>query len=83
MTGRSIPLLAEIPTNKLPTELQVLGHYLWLVKQQSNNEYSPRNLALQAVQVVIAIWEKAYIPHSDQKNVLRHFFDRNNSVFKS
>ena len=86
MSRRSIvPLVIEIPGNKLPTEAQVLGHYLWLLKMRVGKTRSKgfgRELAREAVKAVIQIWRKAFIPHTDQRNALRLFFDRKNSVYK-
>ena len=78
----NVPLVIEIPEKKLPTELQVLGHYLWLLKQRIGKPRSSRDLAREAVKAVIKIWDKAFIPCADQRNALRLFFDRRNSVYK-
>ena len=78
----TVPLVIEIPQNKLPTELQVLGHYLWLLNQRVGKPRSSRDLAREAVKAVIKIWDKAFIPCVDQRNALRLFFDHRNSVYK-
>ena len=77
----SVPLVLKLPENKLPTELQVLGYYLWLKKQEIG-KYSPTKIALVTLRAVMEIWNKAYIPFSDEKNIMRLMYFRENSVIK-
>ena len=43
-----IPLVAELPQHQLPTELTVLGPYLWQLRQQTAQR-SPRTLTWKTV----------------------------------
>ena len=77
----NVPLVLELPQNRLPTELQALGHYLWL-KQQEAGKYSAQKLALATARAVIKIWNKAYIPCCAQRNIMRQLYFRHNSIIK-
>ena len=69
--------LDVIPKQRLPTELQVLGHYLYLLALETSNKDSvTMAVATQVVDTVIEIWNTAFIPHNKKKNVLRQFFSK-------
>ena len=69
----SIPLIEHLPKNRLPTEIQVLGHFLWLRTLQTDRS-SPRAAATITVRHVMQIWDIAYIKTIKEANVLRYFF---------
>ena len=77
----TVPLVLELPQNKLPTELQALGHYLWL-KQQEIGKYSAPKLALATARAITKIWNEAFIPCSAEQNIMRQLYFRHNSVIK-
>ena len=76
-----IPLVECLPTNRLPTEIQVLGHFLWQRTLQICKR-SPRTAALITVSEVLHIWKIAYIPVMDEKDVMRKFFNHESSIVK-
>ena len=80
-TKRSVPLLGELPQYQLPTELTVLGHYLWQLKQQVAKRPT-RSLAINTVHAVRSLWVKAYIPCRPVEQAMRLLFYKKDSVIK-
>ena len=78
---RIVPLVLELPQNKLPLEVQVLGYYLGL-RQNCAGKYSPRKLALRTIKAVRAIWDKAYIPCKIDGDIMRSLIMSKNSLIK-
>ena len=76
-----VPLIPDIPENRLPTELQVLGHYLWQVKQ-STAIRSKRNLAVNTARAVKNIWDRAYISCGEERSIIRQLFGNKDSVIQ-
>ena len=77
---RYVPLLENMPKNRLPTEIQALGHYLWLQKQKPN--CSKKESALQTVRDVNEMWNMSYIQTVDDYNAFRLFFSNKTSVYQ-
>ena len=75
-----VPLLEVLPTNRLPTELQVLGHYLWRMRNRSKK--SVKSIARHVVEKVIEIWNVAYIPTICPENATRKFSKRKGGIVK-
>lgn len=66
-----LPLVEHLPTNRLPTELQVLGHFLWI--QLQKREFDNNQTAKDVISAVKVIWDNAFIPMQDEHNAVRHF----------
>ena len=75
-----VPLLEVLPDNRLPTELQVLGYYLW--RMRNRLQKSVNSIARHVVQEVIDIWNAAYIPTICPENATRKFYKRKCGIVK-
>ena len=76
---RFVPLVEELPQFQLPTELSVLGHYLWQLQHQPVRR-SSRALARNTVLAVKEIWDRAFIPTGIEGNILRQLLTHKYSV---
>ena len=77
----SVPLVLELPQNKLPTELQVLGFYLCL-KKQKLSKCAAQKIAPDIVRAVMEIWNKAYIPYIKEQHIMRLLYFKENSIIR-
>ena len=75
-----VPLIEVIPDNRLPTELQVLGHYLWRMRNRCKK--SVNAIARHVVQTVMTIWDAAYIPTISLQNATRTFYSKKSGILK-
>ena len=81
----AIPLVEHLPVNRLPSEIQVLGHYLWLRNQiprsQPKEKYAKVSAAKTA-KAVQAIWSTAYIPAANHENIMKILYFNTHSLVK-
>ena len=78
---RCIPLLDSIRINRLPTELQVLGHLLWLHKQEPALNRSRQKIAIKVAHAIKDIWDAAYINSGRIPSIMRQLFSGKRSLF--
>ena len=66
-----IPVVDRFRANKLPTELEALGHFFMAQK----SEIESSDLAsVSRIRSIITLWDQAYIKSRDEKDVMRIFF---------
>ena len=75
-----VPHIESIPENKLPTELKVLGFFLW--RRKSRQKKSVKAIALQVIKKVLNIWNAAYIPAISLQHAWRKFQQRKGGILK-
>ena len=73
MSRNLIKLLELLPQNKLPTCLQVVQRFECIRTNYREEEISMSVDRL--IQEIIDIWNKAYIPVMDTRNIKRKLFD--------
>ena len=76
-----VPLVNFLPQNRLPTELQVLGNYLWQ-KKQCTDQKNPRKYALNTALSVKETWLRAHIGTKSTGDIMRQLISSKNSVVK-
>ena len=67
--SRQIKILENLPGNRLPTTLQILQRYECIRKSDCTSKATEIYELL--VQEVLAIWNKAYIPSMEKRNIKR------------
>ena len=78
----AVPLVKTIPNNRLPTELTVLGNYLWRIKNKRSRKDPIGHIAREVLKEVIAIWNSAYIPAMTLDNAYRKFKRKNGLIHR-
>ena len=70
--GSVVPLVEVLPDKRLPSEGDVLGHFLYLRSLKSTiDNLKTANVVIDSV---LDIWDKAYIPSQEKRNIIRMFF---------
>ena len=67
--SRQIKILENLPGNRLPTTLQILQRYECIRKSDCTSKATEIYELL--VQEVLTIWNKAYIPSMEKRNIKR------------
>ena len=78
----SVPLVEVIPKNRLPTELTVLGHYLWRINNKRYAQDPIGHIARGVLNEVLAIWNLAYIPTMTVENAYRKIKRKNGLIHR-
>ena len=67
MSRQSVKLLENLPGNRLPTNLQLMQRYECIRKSYCN--INTTDICEILVEEVLAIWNKAYIPVMEKRNI--------------
>ena len=73
MSRQSVKLLENLPGNRLPTNLQLMQRYECIRK--SNYNTNTTDICEILVEEVLAIWNKAYIPVIEKRNIKKKLVD--------